>query len=35
MYELCTMLQKPRQFIDDAAFKWETKSEILVKHAYL
>ena len=33
MYELCRILQKPRQFIDDAAVKWETKSKILVKHA--
>ena len=33
MHELCRILQKPRHFIDDAAVKWETKSEVLVKYA--
>uniref|UniRef100_A0A1X7SXW0 Uncharacterized protein n=1 Tax=Amphimedon queenslandica TaxID=400682 RepID=A0A1X7SXW0_AMPQE len=32
MHELCRLLQKPRHFIDDAAVKWETKSEVLVKY---
>uniref|UniRef100_A0A1X7U2B4 Uncharacterized protein n=1 Tax=Amphimedon queenslandica TaxID=400682 RepID=A0A1X7U2B4_AMPQE len=35
MHELCRILQKPCHFInDDAAVKWETKSEVLAKYAF-
>ena len=33
MSEMCRILQKPREFIDNEAAGWEVKSQVIFKYA--